>query len=208
MIFLFRIIYRTWKGIFYKSSKFITKIYSILLFKAENVVCGKNISIYGIPIISTSKNRGKIVIGDDFTMNNGMHYNQIGRQQPCFIIVGNNALLSIGNNVGISSSAIVCFKEIIIEDNVKIGGNTAIYDSDFHDLNYNNRISLPERTANIRKEKVCIKKNVFIGAHSTILKGVTIGENSIIGACSVVTKNIPDNEIWAGNPAVFIRRIS
>ena len=52
-----------------------------------------------------------------------------------------------------------------------------------------------------------IKDNAFIGAHSIILKGVTIGENSIIGAGSVVTKSVPDNQIWAGNPARFIRNI-
>ena len=49
---------------------------------------------------------------------------------------------------------------------------------------------------------------MFIGANSIILKGVTIGERSIIGAGSVVTKNIPDDEIWAGNPAKFIRKIN
>lgn len=54
---------------------------------------------------------------------------------------------------------------------------------------------------------VVIKDGVFIGAHCIILKGVTIGEKSIIGAGSVVTKSIPDGEIWAGNPAKFIRRI-
>ena len=59
----------------------------------------------------------------------------------------------------------------------------------------------------IRKE-VFIGDNVFIGAHSTILKGVKIGKNSIIGACSVVTKSVPDNEIWAGNPAKFVRFIN
>jgi acetyltransferase-like isoleucine patch superfamily enzyme len=50
--------------------------------------------------------------------------------------------------------------------------------------------------------------NVFIGAHSIVLKGVTIGENSIIGSGSVVTKSIPANQIWAGNPAKIIRNIS
>jgi acetyltransferase-like isoleucine patch superfamily enzyme len=58
------------------------------------------------------------------------------------------------------------------------------------------------------KKPVIIEDNVFIGAHSTILKGVTIGQNSIIGACSVVTKNIPQNEIWAGNPARFLKSIN
>ena len=52
-----------------------------------------------------------------------------------------------------------------------------------------------------------IEDNVFIGAHSTILKGVRISKNSIVGACSVVSKNIPPNEIWAGNPIKFIKKI-
>ena len=54
---------------------------------------------------------------------------------------------------------------------------------------------------------VVIEDNVFIGARCIILKGVTIGENSVVGAGSVVTKSIPANEIWAGNPAKFIRKI-
>ena len=60
----------------------------------------------------------------------------------------------------------------------------------------------------MRIEKpVIIENSVFIGAQSIILKGVTIGKNSIIGAGSVVTKNVPANQIWAGNPARFIKNI-
>lgn len=54
---------------------------------------------------------------------------------------------------------------------------------------------------------VVIEDNVFIGARSIILKGVTIGENSIVGAGSVVTRSIPSNQIWGGNPAKFIRNL-
>ena len=122
------------------------------------------------------------------------------------MIVYDHAKLFIGNNVGISSSAIVCFKEIIIEDNVKIGGNTVIYDSDFHSLKQDERCVIPEIKNNIKHKSVIIKRNAFIGAHCTILKGVTIGEGSIIGAGSVVRNSVPSNEIWAGNPAVFIKK--
>ena len=53
--------------------------------------------------------------------------------------------------------------------------------------------------------RIKIGNNCFIGCHSIILPGVTIGNNSIIGAGSVVTKNVPDGEVWAGNPAKFIK---
>ena len=82
----------------------------------------------------------------------------------------------------------------------------SIFDTDFHALNPIIRNSKNDIKNRIEKP-VIIKDNAFIGAHSIILKGVTIGENSIIGAGSVVTKSIPDNQIWAGNPAKFIRNI-
>jgi len=159
----------------------------------------------GYPQIAVSL-KGKFSIGKNFIINNGRYYNIIGRQQPCYIIVGPNANLKIGNNVGISCTAIICKNSITIGDNVKIGGNTVIYDTDFHSLDVKSRTMIPEDTSNAITQPVIIEANVFIGAHTTILKGVTIGENSIVGACSVVTKNIPSNELWAGNPAKFIRK--
>jgi acetyltransferase-like isoleucine patch superfamily enzyme len=122
--------------------------------------------------------------------------------------VGKGAHLSIGKNVGISSTGIVCHHKITIGDNVRIGGNTVIYDTDFHSLNKTHRLNGKLDKEHTKTKPIIIKNNVFIGAHSTILKGVEIGENSIVGACSVVVKNIPDNEIWAGNPAKKIRTIT
>jgi len=54
---------------------------------------------------------------------------------------------------------------------------------------------------------VIIEDNVFIGSHCTILKGVTIVQNSVIGVCSLVSKNIPKNQVWAGNPIRFIKEL-
>ena len=108
--------------------------------------------------------------------------------------------------MGISASAIICNHQITIGNNVVIGGNTVIYDTDFHSLDAEQRRDFEQDRVNARFSPVKIGDNVFIGAHSTILKGVTIGDSSVVGACSVVAKNIPGNEIWAGNPAVFIRK--
>ncbi len=173
----------------------------------EGIIYGKNIKIFVIPIVYISKRGGLIQIGEGFSMNSGRYYNQIGRQQKRFLIAGKSSKIIIGNNAGISSTALICFKEIEIEDNVKIGGNTVIYDSDFHDLDFKKRTIIPEDTSSVKKSKVTIK-NAFISPRSTILKGVTIGEKSIIGAGSLVSSDIPSNQNWVGNPAKFIRNIS
>lgn len=151
---------------------------------------------------------GKCVIGKNFRSNNREMSNPIGRFNRCSIIVGKKGTLIIGDNVGMSSTAIVCYDRVEIGNNVKLGGNVVIYDTDFHSINSKDRIDRRTDIENAKTKPVKIGNNAFIGAHSTILKGVTIGENSIIGAGSVVTKSIPDNEIWAGNPAKLIRNIN
>ena len=107
--------------------------------------------------------------------------------------------------MGISHAILCAREEIVIEDNVLIGGGVKIYDNDFHSLEYTNRMERPDK--HIRRSKVRIKEGAFIGAHSIILKGVEIGKHSIVGAGSVVSKNVPDGEIWAGNPARFVKKI-
>lgn len=112
--------------------------------------------------------------------------------------------IQIGNNVGLSHVNITSYESVIIEDNVRIGSGVKIWDTDFHSLDYEDRINEDRR---IKSKPIRVCEGAFIGACSIILKGVTIGRHSIIGAGSVVTKDVPDGEIWAGNPAQFIRRI-
>lgn len=161
----------------------------------------------GLPYIMVARG-GKCTIGKKFQINSGIRSNPIGRSQPCILFVDRDAELIIGNNVGISQTAIICHKRIKIGNHIKIGGGVCIYDTDFHSLNPVDRINPANDRKNKVSKPVIIHDNVFIGAHSTILKGVAIGENSIIGACSVVTKSVPSNEIWAGNPAKFIKKIT
>ncbi len=160
----------------------------------------------GTPYVRVAM-RGTMSIGQNFAMNNGIKGNPIGCYNKCTLIVDNNAELIIGDNVGISQTAIICHHKITIGNDVKIGGGVCIYDTDFHSLDPNVRKSKDDIKHKVKKP-VVIGDNVFIGAQSLILKGVTIGENSIIGAGSVVTKSIPANQIWAGNPAKFIKEIN
>lgn len=174
-----------------------------LFFMLNGVSYGKGLSVKGLMNISVTR-RGIVNIGQNFRVNSGDNYNVIGRQQKCIFWV--EGTLIIKDNVGISSSAIICNHQITVGSNVVMGGNTVIYDTDFHSLDAKLRNSPGQDRENARWAPVSIGNNVFIGAHTTILKGVTIGDNSIIGACSVVSKEIPANEIWAGNPAVFIKK--
>src|SRR5690606_9695413 len=119
----------------------------------------------GFPIVSLSSKNASFSIGENFRLNSGKRFNQIGRYQPATFIVGSGASLKIGNNVGISSTAIICYKEITIGNNVRIGGNTVIYDSDFHSLDFRKRTALPEDFSDKKKRPVEISDNVFIGAH-------------------------------------------
>ncbi|WP_317172044.1 acyltransferase [Zobellia roscoffensis] len=165
----------------------------------------KTYSSTGAPYVMVARG-GEMSIGNSFTMNNGIHGNPIGCYDKCTFFIDNGAELRIGKNVGMSQGAIICHHKITIGDNVKIGGGAKIYDTDFHALDPIIRAS-KEDILHKAKAEVQIKNNAFIGAFSIILKGVIIGENSIVGAGSVVAKSIPDNQIWAGNPAKFIREV-
>lgn len=108
-----------------------------------------------------------------------------------------NAVLSIGNNVGISGCTISCGKSIKIGNNVLIGSGVLITDNDAHAINYKYR----SHNARVRHGSIIIDDDDFISARSIILKGIKIGFGSVIGAGSVVTSNVDAYSICAGNPA-------
>lgn len=197
---LYKIVRKIYLSLFIPFNKITTHI----LFKGNDIKYS-SFSTNGTPYVMVAHG-GKCTIGNNFAMNNGIKGNPIGSYRKCTIFVDRNAELKIGNNVGMSQTALICHKSITIGNYVKIGGGVSIYDTDFHSLDPEIRKS-KEDIMNRKEKPVVIKDNAFIGAHSIILKGVTIGENSIIGAGSVVTKSVPDNQIWAGNPAKFIRNI-
>ena len=122
------------------------------------------------------------------------------------IYVGNNALLNIGNNVGMNGSLIYCSQKITIGNNTIIGGGTRIFDTNFHSTDYRVRRDKKRFTECVSKP-ISIGDDVFVGTNCIICKGVAIGDRSIIGAGSVVTCSIPEDCIAAGNPAKIIKRI-
>jgi len=202
-----RAVFLAYKAVFKSSEQVVgllTGLIARLMFFLNDVPVGAGFRSLGIPSLIVTR-RGSFSVGRRFRINNGRRFNVIGRQQPCIFFV--EGALRIGDDVGLSGVAIVCVHAVEIADGTIIGGNCVIYDTDFHSLRTNDRNHPTLDMRRAKYAKVSIGRNVFIGAHSTVLKGVKIGDNSVIGACSVVTKEIPSNEIWAGNPAKFIRRI-
>lgn len=116
---------------------------------------------------------GILRIGDKVRLNSGFANNPVGGHRNLIIWVGKNGVLHIGNEVGISSSTLVAMESITIGDSTIIGGDTSIYDTDFHPLFYTDRVT--KRTAAITAP-VTLKNGCFIGGHVIVLKGATIGE--------------------------------
>ncbi len=172
-----------------------------------------NLLRYGVNVANSTHLRGKInfycsnkqsiLIGNNCIINSGIPFNQIGGDHITVLRTEAGGKITIGNNVGISNSAIVSFSHIDIEDDVMIGGDCKVFDSDFHSIYYEQRML--DTGAKAAPIKIC--KGAFIGCSSIVLKGVTIGKYAVIGAGSVVTNSIPPRELWAGNPARFIKRI-
>lgn len=141
----------------------------------------------------------QITIGDNCLFYNSHNDNWIGIYCPCIIsTLTQGANLKIGNNCGLSGTVVGCAKSIVIGDNVRMGANTLITDTDWHTDDY--------RTGS--NKEVIIEDNVWLGYGVKVLKGVHIGKNSVVGAGSIVTHDIPANVIAAGNPCKVVKQIN
>ena len=144
-------------------------------------------------------------MGKDILVNSHRFANIIGSGTSSSIMIGRNAILTIGEDVGFSNSTICCREEITIGDHTIIGGNSKIWDTDFHPTSIEQRKR--DINSKAKTSPIHIGKYVFIGADVTIMKGVSVGDFAVIGAGSIVRTNIPANEVWAGNPAVFVKKL-
>jgi len=148
---------------------------------------------------------GHIDIGDNVTILNTLYQNAAGIMHKTVLIAGDGALLRIGNDVGISGATLDARNSISIGDRCMLGANCGLFSTDYHPLHPADR---HDRTARaVQTAPVTLENDVWIGANALILKGVTVGASSIVGAGSVVTKSVPPGVIVAGNPARIVKRV-
>jgi acetyltransferase-like isoleucine patch superfamily enzyme len=144
----------------------------------------------------------------------------IGRHVSCYagcsFSVGENGQCSIGDFTLLNGALVMAEENIDIGSHCLISWNVGVADSDFHPLEPAQRLIDAQALAPYLKNRpprpklktapVKIADNVWIGMNAIILKGVTIGENSVVAAGSVVTKSVPPNTVVAGNPALVVKQ--
>lgn len=155
---------------------------------------------WGLPLIQMRK-RGSIRIGDHFVACSNPRHNSLGVfQRVTLKTLRPEARIIIGDYVGISGATVSAASRITIGNHVLIGTGVIITDSDAHPIHPADR-SCPGAT---KVQEVNIENDTFIGARSLILKGVTIGRGSVVGAGSVVTRNVVPFSVVVGNPAKVV----
>ncbi|NVN94979.1 MAG: acyltransferase [Bacteroidetes bacterium] len=159
----------------------LTRFY---LIKCNKV--GKMVFTKGKPQIT---NKGTLIIGS---------YNSIwSKISNTRLSAHPGGYLEIGNHNYINGAFISASSKVVLGNNIKIGPQTMIMDSDFHDTSDHNKEGL--------SSEIIIEDNVWLGARSTVLKGVHIGKGAVIAIGAVVTKDVPANAIVGGIPAKIIK---
>ena len=165
------------------------------------------VKCFGTPYIEKTPG-SRIQIGSGVILRSSLVSNPAGCFHPVVLAARKKGEIILGNNCGISSSVIVAEKSVTIGDNVLIGVNCVISDTDFHSVSAEIR-----RTPAADKEEhssipVVIEDDVWLGMNVTVLKGVTIGRGSVVAAGSIVTKDLPPHSLAGGNPCKVIKSLS
>jgi acetyltransferase-like isoleucine patch superfamily enzyme len=178
-------------------------LYNRILLARHGVQCATAPVINGRLHIGKFAAGGTIRLGTRVIINSSFAANPVGGVRTCFLIKGEEALIEIGDRTGMSNCLIAAKTHVRVGADVNIGAGAKIFDTDFHSLDWEER----RDDVNIPSRPVSIGDRAFIGGASIILKGVSIGEEAVVGAGAVVTRDVPAGEIWAGNPAVFVKRL-
>jgi len=146
---------------------------------AGNVMIGSR-NVFGFPVSPGTGNGGLLIQP---------------RHKDASVHIGSRCYFS--NNVVLIANA-----QIVVGDRCRLGDHTCVFDSDFHAVDPTERASTAGLSA-----PVILEDQVWLGSRVCVLKGVTIGRGTVVGAMSVVTKSLPPYCIAAGNPARVIRML-
>ncbi len=172
------------------------------VLRSYGVEFGPNLHLGCAPVIRRHRD-ARITIGSDVTILNELAENPAGISHSTVLAaVSPGTELTIADHVGISGAILYAAKRIEIGEWVCLGAGAQVFDNDFHPLD------AAQRRANnpdaILSAPVRIEPDAWIGARAMILKGVTVGRCAVVGAGSIVTRDVPAGAIVAGSPAKVV----
>jgi acetyltransferase-like isoleucine patch superfamily enzyme len=153
---------------------------------------GPRVRVWGTPVIS---NLGRLLIGNRVRLRSTVVAIEIGVGHGALLEIGDNVLINYGCSLGVT-------QHVRIGNRANIGTHVTVIDNSFHEIDPNRRNEAPPSAP------VILEENVWLATRVIVLPGVTIGANSVVGAGSVVTHDIPPNVLAAGLPARVIRSIA
>lgn len=170
-----------------------------LSMKCRGVSFGKKCFIDGKPYWRLTRG-SKVRLGNNVTLISDRRHNPLLEQPVSIRTLSKDAIIELADNVGISGSNLVCCNRISIGEYTIIGPGTLIYDSEGHD--YSPEVGWSQRKIRTGRP-ISIGAKCFIGSRCMIMSGVTIGDNCVISAGSVITQNVPAGHKASGNPAIY-----
>lgn len=177
--------------------KLYCKIYVQISFFLKGIKSGRG-NEYAGKLWAKRFQNSTITIGSNCIFISKQTYNALGLCRPCMLSTHRpDARIVIGNGCSFSGTSIGALQSVVLGENVRCGANTLITDTDWH--------TDDPRSGGCAD--VFIDDNVWLGTGTTVLKGVHIGKNTLIGANSVVVRDIPANVIAAGNPCKVIKAL-
>lgn len=182
----------------------ILHIYYRLYWQAHGLKWGNNWHFAGTPLIRKAPG-SHITAGPRLVLTSRSSSSSLGVNHPVvFTTHTPESFIRIGSDVGMSGTTLCSRIGISIGDRVLFGSNVMLIDSDEHPLEPDNR-----RYSNdgIEAAPIVIEDDTFLGTGAIILKGVTIGRGSIVGAACVVTQNVPPYSVVAGNPSKVVKTL-
>lgn len=174
-----------------------------LMLWFRGIHCGKKCVFYGLPVIY--RNFGSdIQIGDHCVFRSDKTSNLVGVNRRCIIsTTRETAVVKIGDNSRFSGTVIRSAERVEIGRGVLCGANVLILDFDGHGVDPAARHHNPR----VVSKPVVIEDNVWLGINTVVLKGVRIGRNAVVGANSLVVKDIPPDTVAGGNPCKVLKHL-
>ena len=202
-VIIINIFYCPWK-LTNEIKKWVSYPFSRFIFAFYHVHWKKGWKLYGTPILQKHY-LSHIIIDDFLQLRSFKTSNPLSPNHAVTLCTWKkNSQIIIGHHFSMTGGTICAAEKIQIGNNVTVGANSIITDTDFHPSGFSNRIKNPQ---NGKTSPVFIEDGVFIGTNCLILKGVRLGNGCVIGAGSVVSRNMPKRVIAVGNPAQILKKI-